>query len=160
MNRWEMYRRLNLLIRFPRITKNQKTLILSGPKNGGAYKKAQEMALLFRAEWDNKSESNFEHPQPHWHFHPQVDYSFGDVQIDSDSFKAYLELISHEGFEKELDHGNANRQVNDISSFHFAMAARWQDKKSAIIPLNETNLKNWLVLLLRSIDLQLNYCFN
>ena len=37
MNRWEMYRRLNLLIRFPRITKNQKTLILSGPKNGGAY---------------------------------------------------------------------------------------------------------------------------
>lgn len=31
------WRQLNLLIRFPRIAKNPKTLILSGPKNGGAY---------------------------------------------------------------------------------------------------------------------------
>lgn len=32
-----MFRQLNLLIRFPRITKNLKTLIASGPKKGGAY---------------------------------------------------------------------------------------------------------------------------
>ncbi|HEV8286850.1 MAG TPA: hypothetical protein VGQ09_21220 [Chitinophagaceae bacterium] len=92
------------------------------------------MTLLFRAEWDNKEENEFEHPQPHWHFHPQIEYLVEGTYLDNATFKTYLDLINKEGFEKELSEKTLNKP-NNISSFHFAMSSRWQDKKSAIIPL-------------------------
>ena len=119
-----------------------------------------ETALLFRAEWDNKERNKFEHPQPHWHFHPQIEYLINGRNFDSSSFDTYLSLIDEpSGFEEELltsDHP----KPNNISSFHFAMLSQWQEKKPADIPLTEGNLINWLSGVMKSIDLQLEYCFD
>lgn len=116
-----------------------------------------DMVLLFRAEWDNSEINEFEHAQPHWHFHPQREYLTKERLLSSESFNAYLELVSENSFENEISILN-KKKISDISSFHFAMSSRWQNKESAIIPLTELNLRNWLGLVLKNIDLQLKYC--
>src|SRR5688500_3505605 len=94
-----------------------------------------EMALLFRDECDNLDSNDYEHPQPHWHFHPQIEYLINESYLNQESFDTYLSLVSESDFEKELSQ-ESDRKSSDISSFHFAMSSRWQNKESAIIPLN------------------------
>lgn len=50
MIRWEMFHQF-ILIRFPRITKKQKTLIWSGPEKGGAYTIIVVLLIMLLIIW-------------------------------------------------------------------------------------------------------------
>jgi hypothetical protein len=60
MNLWEMYRQFNLLIRFPRINKHSKTLILSGPKNGGAYIRSTALGIHIKYSQSDGNQMAFQ----------------------------------------------------------------------------------------------------
>ena len=112
--------------------------------------------MLFRAEWDCKSDKdNKIHPHPHWHIHFVKEKI---PQKAKEDFNAYLSLI-HEGESDFLNNEDKTKELKefDITKFHFAMGASWQPKRIDKLHLDESSLKNWLDYTLEHIKEQLEY---
>jgi hypothetical protein len=115
--------------------------------------------LLFRAEWDNIVKSEYAHPQPHWHFHPEKEFLIDRKGFNIESFKDYIDLLGEDDtFETELVERKSKKK-EALASCHFAMLADWHINNSDIIQFSEQHLYNWLENCLKSIEMQLNYTF-
>lgn len=134
----------------------------SKPKNGYCIKGVtlqvfRNDSLLFRAEWDNKDESETEHPQPHWHIEPTS--LFEGHEISSEDKKTFIDLIQEttEGFSSFIEEKNIQNKIDfEYERFHFAMSSCWHEgKKKCNIPLTEKNLINWLDNCMSNINYQL-----
>ena len=122
----------------------------------------QNKLLMFRAEWDNKTddEISVKHPQPHWHIHNVGDRigieNISDfevfLQIKEDTQPNFLDTLES----PEIKPYKYKR--TDISSFHFAMSASWFLGGSTNHDLTEQNLKIWLTEIVKHIRQQINYC--
>jgi hypothetical protein len=112
--------------------------------------------MLFRAEWDCKSDKdNKIHPHPHWHIHFVKEKI---PQKAKEDFNAYLNLI-HEEEPDFLSNEDKTQELKefDITKFHFAMGASWQPKRIDKLQLDENSLKSWLNYTLEHIKEQLEY---
>lgn len=125
------------------------------------------ISLLFRAEWDNKTELETKHPQPHWHIEPLS--IMGGKEINDETLKFFEEVIKEEedaidnGFLNFLVDKDANVETNEFNyeKFHFAMSSNWHEKEDkSNIPLTESNLRCWLDRCLSSVEYQLKYIHN
>jgi hypothetical protein len=119
-----------------------------------------EKLLMFRAEWDNKSDDDTrtDNPQPHWHFQNADSYVKAAHVADFNVFMGFKEEESV-GFLEEL--GEVQPQPTpksaNISGFHFAMSAGWIFEQSHRHVLTEQSLKVWLDKTLKHIRQQLEY---
>lgn len=111
--------------------------------------------MLFRAEWDCKSDKkNKIHPHPHWHIHftkekpLQNDDLFEFIKNEDSEINDFSLTESYK--EKSIDKFN-------ISKFHFAMGASWLPERSDKLQLDEKSLKGWLNYTLEHIKEQLEY---
>lgn len=103
---------------------------------------------LFRAEWDSFVEGG-NHPQPHWHIHPNysLEKIFNDIIGMSDDGNSFVELLNEE----------KSRDI-DLKKIHFAMNGNWSNKSSHVHKINnEDAIVNWFKGLLAHIKTQLEY---
>ena len=116
---------------------------------------------LFRAEWDNAFESEFKHPQPHWHVYPMID----DIEKPED-YKAYEKEKEKEkmDFSEQIKSDSIAKPINkakliNISKIHFAMNGHWTKNTDGHIHkiANDELLYTWLKGLLEHIKSQLEY---
>ena len=110
-----------------------------------------EKTQLFRAEWDNYTENNNNHPQPHWHIYPHK-YKMNVHQ----DFEDFLELS-----EKDNDFSSFKKNDKDlveINKFHFAMNGQWSQNKLDIHTITEMkDLTSWFNGLLNHLKIELKY---
>jgi hypothetical protein len=148
---------LHLGIAFERIDRTK-------PKTGYKFKGIslqlfKDHSLLFRAEWDNKSDRETIHPQPHWHIEPMA--VFNGKEIDKEIQHTFEELLdeNQHGFLNYLERDALKKEkVFSYEKFHFAMSSKWHKNEPACnIPFTEQNLNYWLENCLSSIDQQLKY---
>ncbi len=137
---------------------------ISKPKTGFLIKGVSlqifyKDSLLFRAEWDNKSEDETDHPQPHWHIEPIAAFDGKEISTEIKGFIDSLEQDPFDGFSTFLGAGDIQQRLNlKYEKFHFAMSSCWhEDETKCNIPLTEKNLLKWLRNCMSSIDSQLAY---
>lgn len=107
-----------------------------------------KIVQLFRAEWDEYSEKQDSHPQPHWHI-------TSDTSV-ANTFNEYAEQFGEEGFMNILR--PEKEQISSLKKFHFAMKGKWEEDKthSTKIVSNE-QVSQWMEGLLSSIRAELEY---
>lgn len=110
-----------------------------------------EKTQLFRAEWDNYTENNNFHSQPHWHIYPHK-YK---MKVHQD-FENFLELSDKD--DDFLAFKKGDKDLIEINKFHFAMNGQWSQNKSSIHTIEEMNdLTNWFNGLLNHLKIELKY---
>ena len=118
----------------------------------------RDESLLFRAEWDNKDESETDHPQPHWHIEPTS--VLEGKQVTSEEKKIFEDLLKEKDsndFSSFIESGKTQDSLNfSYEKFHFAMSSCWhKGDKKCNIPLTAENLFKWLNNCMSSINYQL-----
>ncbi|GEM67993.1 hypothetical protein SMI01S_15990 [Sphingobacterium mizutaii NBRC 14946 = DSM 11724] len=106
---------------------------------------------LFRAEWDDYGDNNMNHPQPHWHF-------LRNRNID-DTVSDFVEFVSSEFGDSFTDMiAEEKRRSVDLSKFHFAMNADWNNTDRHIHLIdNEKTLGRWFGGLLAYLRTELKF---
>jgi hypothetical protein len=103
---------------------------------------------LFRAEWDDYTNPEEKHPQPHWHI--TSDYTI------EENFKA---------FSNELDNGTSfstftavKSEIIKIKNLHFAMNGNWQNGGSHIHEIDDIEkVTRWFQGVLFHLRTELEY---
>jgi hypothetical protein len=110
--------------------------------------------LLFRAEWNENS--NTIHAQPHWHIEPEKIYF---IQEEND-FNSLLELNSKTNdLFNPLQNSTSQKKIFKYSKFHYAMSSEWHKGNNHSQILNDENLKKWLKGCIEYIKKELKYCY-
>jgi hypothetical protein len=104
---------------------------------------------LFRAEWDNYTNSDAKHPQPHWHIYP--------VMYHHETFTESLELLDDgESFQDILNGGT--HKIVDLKKIHFAMNGQWSSDGKYVHTINDTKtIVKWFSGVFECIKTQLEY---
>mgnify|MGYP001416517919 CR=1 FL=1 len=107
------------------------------------------MNQLFRAEWDDYSDEQSNHPQPHWH-----------ITRDNAHELNFNELF--ESNEKEIDlslmaYEESSKNVLDIKKIHFAMSGFWHyNNEGHVHKMDDADkVVNWMRGLLEHIKFEL-----
>jgi hypothetical protein len=94
-----------------------------------------EKNQLFRAEWEDYSDENQQHAQPHWHI--------TSSQAIENSFVKYTDTFEKQEFIELLQ--SEKQKVFDVKKIHFAMNGDWQNNNDHINKIeNEQQVVNWL----------------
>jgi hypothetical protein len=105
---------------------------------------------LFRAEWDDYTDTNKHHPQPHWHF-----LTNKSVERTVSSFAEIIPEVQ-ETFEDVLTEEKS--KTIDLSKFHFAMNGDWHNTSTYIHSIsNDKILAKWFGGLLAYLKNELKY---
>lgn len=115
---------------------------------------------LFRAEWDTTSESDYNHPQPHWHIYLMLE----DVKVDkkiAKTFKEYNKIDGKIDFSQQIVSNIATKPIKkfNLEKVHFAMNGHWTKFKNGHIHKisDDELLFMWLDGLLKHLKSQLEY---
>ena len=102
---------------------------------------------LFRAEWDNYSNADNQHAQPHWHItSSQAIETIFDEYTNDSNMRDFLQILEDE-----------KRKVIDVKRIHFAMNGNWQKEDDNHIHKmeDEEQVVRWLQGLLAHLRTEL-----
>lgn len=101
---------------------------------------------LFRAEWDDLNNPDEKHSQPHWHITSN--------QAIEKTFEEYSNHFDNGDFISLLEEEKS--KLFDVKKIHFAMNGNWQDNKTHVHSINNSEqVAKWLKGLLSHIRLEL-----
>lgn len=101
---------------------------------------------LFRAEWDDTSNPNENHSQPHWHVtsNQAIERTFEDYSVTFDNGD-FISLLEQE-----------KKKVFEVNKIHFAINGNWQNDESHVHKMgNEERVLKWLQGILLHIRTEL-----
>lgn len=113
------------------------------------FKKISDFIIqIFRAEWDDYSESTDEHPQPHWHF-------TADTAL-SRTFTEYAQRCGDNGFMQII--APKEEDISELKEMHFAMNGQWAKNQSHRHKIEtDSDLINWIGGVLDTIRKEIGY---
>jgi len=104
---------------------------------------------LFRAEWDDYSNPDESHAQPHWHItaNQGIEATFKEFAEVADNDGGFMDVLKEE-----------KAKIIDINRIHFAMNGNWQNDEIHVHPIDdETKVVNWLKGVLSHLMIELRY---
>lgn len=104
---------------------------------------------LFRAEWDDYTNPDENHSQPHWHITSN--------RAIEETFEEFSNSFEEDNFINALR--DLKSEMIDVNKIHFAMNGNWQNDESHVHVLNdELKIVKWFQGILSHLRVELEYC--